>query len=469
MPLRCRPRPDRRHDEGLRGGLAPSGTRAATRRSRPRTPLPARKAQTDFVGIAIHCAAGGGICATANAPTRGRTRCRTRPAATRGFKALFGAKYVNPAIAGGSACVNDTLTGRPIVDPFDQCGFPGFDGMYAKNTLGYVAQMQEARRPGDVRLHLRRARLPRRRRQHPRRVRAGRGRLRPAAEGLRHGVRPVLRPPEERRDHEGQHALRRHRRGGRPLRRHRARQPVVRRRHRRVHLRQRPRHRGERRPQAARRHLQREPRHVRDDELQRPQRPGAERLRQRQPRPRLGHRAEPREGDVGHVGDESALGREREACSWRWPIRSRRSCCTWSRPTRRGRRRSRRSRRATTSSTRLAGTPTTVHEQRPLELRVPPEPAPPPNQTFAWNHGGVQPEIRIDVDRLGRPGNREEEADRRRLDRSHGHPPDDARAARPEGRLRLGRPGRDRDSSRATRTPKALQAHDKTVEDLGAM
>ena len=59
-----------------------------------------------------------------------------------GYKALFGAKSVNPAINSGSASVNDT-DGQPIVDPFNQPGFPGFDGMFAKNTLGEVAQMQE--------------------------------------------------------------------------------------------------------------------------------------------------------------------------------------------------------------------------------------------------------------------------------------------------------------------------------------
>ena len=39
--------------------------------------------------------------------------------------------------------MNDT-NGDPITDPFGQPGFPGFDGVPAKVTLGYVAQMQEA-------------------------------------------------------------------------------------------------------------------------------------------------------------------------------------------------------------------------------------------------------------------------------------------------------------------------------------
>ena len=35
------------------------------------------------------------------------------------------------------------MAGQPIADPAGNCGFPGFDGMLATNTLGYVAQMQE--------------------------------------------------------------------------------------------------------------------------------------------------------------------------------------------------------------------------------------------------------------------------------------------------------------------------------------
>jgi hypothetical protein len=38
--------------------------------------------------------------------------------------------------------VKDT-NGQPVTDPVGRCGFPGFDGMLAKNTLGYVAAMQE--------------------------------------------------------------------------------------------------------------------------------------------------------------------------------------------------------------------------------------------------------------------------------------------------------------------------------------
>jgi hypothetical protein len=112
---------------------APSGTAARA------------KALTDYVGIAIHCGSGGGICASnsTNVANARPDKLPDEPGGYNGFQALFGAKYVDPAINNGSACVNDT-GGTPVTDPFGQCGFPGFDGALAKNTLGYLAQMQEA-------------------------------------------------------------------------------------------------------------------------------------------------------------------------------------------------------------------------------------------------------------------------------------------------------------------------------------
>jgi hypothetical protein len=122
---------------------APSGTAARA------------KALTDYVGIAIHCANGGGICAS-NATNMANSRpdkLPDEPGGYNGFNALFGAKYVNPAVCAvpgascqtvmGSPAVNSTA-GDPVTDPFGQPGFPGFDGALAKNTLGYLAQMQEA-------------------------------------------------------------------------------------------------------------------------------------------------------------------------------------------------------------------------------------------------------------------------------------------------------------------------------------
>jgi len=114
---------------------------AATSNAAPPGTAARALAQTDFVGFAIHCGVNGGLCA-------GNTDARAdllpdEPGGYTGFKALFGAKYVNPAITGGQAVVHDT-SGGDIRDPFLHPGFPGFDGIAAKVSLGYIAQMQEA-------------------------------------------------------------------------------------------------------------------------------------------------------------------------------------------------------------------------------------------------------------------------------------------------------------------------------------
>jgi hypothetical protein len=100
--------------------------------------------QTDFVGIAVHCSQSSTSVCAGNAGAK-PDPLPDEPGGYNGFQALYGTKYVDPAITGGNACVNDTA-GQPITDPVGYCGFPGFpgfDGMLAKNTLGYVEQMQE--------------------------------------------------------------------------------------------------------------------------------------------------------------------------------------------------------------------------------------------------------------------------------------------------------------------------------------
>ena len=102
-------------------------------------------AQTDFVGIAIHCAQG-------QAPARGtRTRSpttrRSTPAPTTATRrssapSTSTRRSGRRADANGRPCIKAT-DGSNITDPTNQCGFPGFDGALAKNTLGEVAQMQE--------------------------------------------------------------------------------------------------------------------------------------------------------------------------------------------------------------------------------------------------------------------------------------------------------------------------------------
>jgi hypothetical protein len=123
------------------GAGSPEWNEAAASNAAPTGTAARALAQTDFVGIAVHCGRRGGVCA-------GDSGARPdllpdEPGGYNGFQGLFGAKAVNPAITGGRPVVDDT-EGAPITDPFGQPGFPGFDGMLAKVSLGYVAQMQEA-------------------------------------------------------------------------------------------------------------------------------------------------------------------------------------------------------------------------------------------------------------------------------------------------------------------------------------
>jgi hypothetical protein len=97
-------------------------------------------AQTDFVGIGVHCGLGGGICA--GNPHAQPDNLPDEPRGYNGFLGLFGAKYVDPVITSGQAAIDD-LNGRQVTDPFGQPGFPGFDGMSASVSLGYIAAMQE--------------------------------------------------------------------------------------------------------------------------------------------------------------------------------------------------------------------------------------------------------------------------------------------------------------------------------------
>ena len=129
-------------NEAVASNGAPAGT-------------PARNlAQTDFIGLAIHCAqTKKSICH--DNPNTKSDQLPDEPGGYSGYQGLFGGKYVNPAIcpANPSNCTNATangqlalkkLDGTKITDQFDQPGFPGFDGLFASTTLSYVAQMQES-------------------------------------------------------------------------------------------------------------------------------------------------------------------------------------------------------------------------------------------------------------------------------------------------------------------------------------
>jgi hypothetical protein len=96
----------------------------------------------DFVGIAVHCAQSSDVCL----PAKGGKPdlLPDEPNGYQGFLGLFGHKYVAPVISPGTPLTD--LNGSVIQDTATppHVGFPGFDGMQAWVSLGYVAAMQEA-------------------------------------------------------------------------------------------------------------------------------------------------------------------------------------------------------------------------------------------------------------------------------------------------------------------------------------
>ena len=119
----------------------------------PRTPAnaPARQApNTDYLGIAVHCAMDSPICNNSHA------RADALPDEPNGYanhKALFGNINVAPAIcaAAPAGCdasgnVRDT-EGAVITDAYGRPGFPNIFSPLAKQSLGYAATMLEAGLP----------------------------------------------------------------------------------------------------------------------------------------------------------------------------------------------------------------------------------------------------------------------------------------------------------------------------------
>ena len=99
----------------------------------------AQKAVADFEGIAIHCAQNSPLC---NGSAHAKPDLLPdEPGSYNGFSALYGNKYVAPAIVGGPAVLD--LDGKPITDDNGNPGFPGFDPLPSQ-SLGYVAAMLEA-------------------------------------------------------------------------------------------------------------------------------------------------------------------------------------------------------------------------------------------------------------------------------------------------------------------------------------
>jgi len=114
------------------GNPSPELTEALTNRN---------QAIADFEGIAIHCAQGNALCA---GPHGKPDLLPQEPGGYNGFNALYGHKYAVPALIGTNQ-LND-LFGNLITDqskPQPNTGFPGFGGISPAQTLAYVATMLE--------------------------------------------------------------------------------------------------------------------------------------------------------------------------------------------------------------------------------------------------------------------------------------------------------------------------------------
>jgi hypothetical protein len=112
----------------------------ATTDAKSKDPIVRAQPAADFEGIAVHCAAGAALCSGPNGGVA--DVLPQEPGGYSGFNALFGHKFVAPAINGGNAALRD-LDGNIITDSRGNVGFPGFGPISAAQTLAYTAAMQE--------------------------------------------------------------------------------------------------------------------------------------------------------------------------------------------------------------------------------------------------------------------------------------------------------------------------------------
>jgi hypothetical protein len=97
------------------------------------------QAAADFLGIAVHCAAGQALCTAAN---HGRPDLLPDElGGYSGYSALFGNRYLAPLLSARGAMKD--ISGAPVTDTAGRPGFPGRDRMSAPVSLSYVAAMQE--------------------------------------------------------------------------------------------------------------------------------------------------------------------------------------------------------------------------------------------------------------------------------------------------------------------------------------
>ena len=103
---------------------------------------------TDWLGVAVHCAQNSPLCAPANGG--GPDALPDEPGGCANFNALFGSINVAPAICQGAstaACDSNgnvkDINGTVIADAFGRPGFPNIFSPTAAQSLGYAAAMLE--------------------------------------------------------------------------------------------------------------------------------------------------------------------------------------------------------------------------------------------------------------------------------------------------------------------------------------
>jgi hypothetical protein len=119
----------------------------------------------DYVGVAVHCAQGSAVCADASAVKYGQAAASPsaspdllpdEPGGYQNFTALFGHKYVAPALGAGMPNLTKDgyevtnaagnlvdLNGNQLNGAFltNYPGFPGYGGINASQSLAYMADM----------------------------------------------------------------------------------------------------------------------------------------------------------------------------------------------------------------------------------------------------------------------------------------------------------------------------------------
>jgi len=95
------------------------------------------KATADYEGLSVHCAVGSAVCAKNHSVA---DLLPDEPGGYSGYKALFGAKYIDPLLSPSGPVTN--LDDAVIKDSNGNIGFPGYDGMTGPNALAYTLDMQ---------------------------------------------------------------------------------------------------------------------------------------------------------------------------------------------------------------------------------------------------------------------------------------------------------------------------------------